>query len=78
MATIEKNISTVNTSVYKTSAFTALAMILFFLLMKIIGLVTIVELRFFNFFIMFFGVRYKLIEARKANQGKLEYLLQAD
>lgn len=74
MATLEKNISAINTSVYKVAAFTALGMILFFLLMKLMGLVTIVELRFFNFFIMYIGVRYKLHEARRANDGKLEYL----
>ncbi len=74
MATLEKNISAVSTNVYKVAAYTALGMALFFLLMKLIGLVTIVELRFFNFFIMFLGVRYKLLETRRANDGKLEYL----
>jgi hypothetical protein len=74
MATLEKNVSTINTSVYKVAALTASGMILFFLLMKLIGLVTVVELRFFNFFIMFIGVRYKLLEARRSNNGKLEYL----
>ena len=59
---------------YKVSACTALAMILFFLLMKLLGLVTIVELRFLNFVIIFIGIRYMLLEARRQNQGKLEYL----
>ncbi len=74
MATLEKNASAVNTNVYKVATYTALGMILFFLLMKLIGLVTLVELRFFNFFIMFLGVRYKLLETRRVNDGKLEYL----
>ena len=73
MATLEK-VTKINTGVYKIAAFTALGMIVFFLLMKLVGLVTIVELRFFNFFIMFIGIRYKLLEARRANNGKLEYL----
>jgi hypothetical protein len=73
MATLEKA-TAINTGVYKVAALTASGMIVFFIIMKLIGLVTIVELRFFNFFIMFLGVRYKLLEARRANDGKLEYL----
>ena len=72
MQTIEKKISP--TSAYRIAAYSAGAMILFFIFMKLVGLVTIVEFRFLNFIIMFFGVRYMLLESRKANQGKLEYL----
>jgi len=61
-------------SVFKVAAYTTLGMIVFFFLMKLVGLVTVVELRFFNFIILFFGIRYVLVESRKANNGKLEYL----
>ena len=72
METIEKKYSPV--SAYKIAAYSAGAMILFFIFMKLAGLVTIVEFRFLNFVIMFFGVRKMLIETRKADNGKLEYL----
>lgn len=60
--------------IYKTAGFTALALIIFFLLMKFLSLITIVELRFFNFLIIYLGVRYVLMETKKNNNGKLEYL----
>jgi hypothetical protein len=74
MTTLEKKVTAINTGVYKVAAISASGMIVFFLLMKLAGLVTIVELRFFNVFIMFAGIRYKLLEARRANDGTLEYL----
>ena len=63
-----------STSFYKVASFTALGLILFFLLMKFLNLITIVELRFVNFFILLIGIRYILLARRKENQGKLEYL----
>lgn len=60
--------------IYKTALLTTTALIVFFLLMKFMNLVTIVELRFINFFIVFFGVRHVLLQTRKMNDGKLEYL----
>jgi hypothetical protein len=58
----------------KISWLTALALIIFFLAMKFLNLVTVVEFRFVNFFIILFAVRYVLLEKRKENNGKLEYL----
>lgn len=72
METIEKKVTDITT--YKVAVFAALAMILFFLFMKMIGLVTVVELRFLNYVIMFFAVRYILLSVRRTNNGKLEYL----
>jgi len=72
MEIIGQKDSSVN--IYKVSALSALGMILFFLLMKILGMVTIVEFRFLNVVIMFIGIRYVLINERRAKGGKLEYL----
>ena len=58
----------------KTSALTALGMAVYFLLMKLIGLNEIVELRYLNFFILMYGIRYILIRRRAENNGELEYL----
>jgi hypothetical protein len=63
-----------STSFVKVAAVTALGLIFYFLLMKFLNLVTVVELRFVNFFILLLGVRYILLARRKENQGKLEYL----
>ena len=68
---MEKKISSAN--VYKVAAYAASAMILFFLLMKLAGFVTIAEFRFLNLIIMFIGVRYSLLESRKSENGKLDY-----
>ncbi len=64
----------VSKGTYKIAAFSALAMIAFFLIMKLLNLVTIVEFRFLNFIIMFLGVRAILIQSRNENNGKLEFL----
>lgn len=61
-------------SFYKVAAITALGLGIFFILMKFLDLVTIVELRFVNFFILLLGVRKTLLDKRKANNGRLEYL----
>ena len=45
---------------------------LYFLLMKLLGLVHIIELRFLNAFIMFYGV-YKAIKTIKASGAKFRY-----
>jgi len=72
MESAEKGNPSVTT--YKTAAFAATGMILFFLVMKLLGLVTIVEFRFLNFFIMFLGIRHVLLQSRATHNGKLEYL----
>ena len=61
-------------SMYKVAAVTALGLAIFFIIMKFLNLVTIVELRFVNFFILLLGVRKILLAKRKENNGKLEYL----
>jgi hypothetical protein len=66
------NSSTV--SMYKVAAVTALGLAVFFIAMKFLHLVTIVELRFVNFFILLLGVRKMLLSRRKENNGRLEYL----
>jgi hypothetical protein len=70
--TIRSHSTTVN--MYKVSALTALGLIAFFLLMKLLNLNTIVELRFLNVFLLLLGVRYVLIRKRAENGGKLDYL----
>lgn len=70
--TIDSHSTTVN--MYKISALTALGLIAFFLLMKLLNLNTIVELRFLNVFFLLIGVRYILIRKRSENDGKLDYL----
>lgn len=72
MATLKKDIVSIN--LFKVAAVSAFAMILFFMLMKMADLVTLVEFRFLNFIIMFLGIRYSLMNKRASNQGKLEYL----
>src|SRR5262245_5025858 len=62
------------TSMYKVSGYTALGLVAFFLLMKFFNLITIVELRFVNFFILAIGVRQMLAAKKRENAGNLEYL----
>ena len=76
MSTLKLNVmeTQTSTSFFKVASITALGLILFFLLMKLLNLITIVELRFVNFFILLIGIRYILLKRRKESQGKLEYL----
>ena len=81
MSNLKQNImeTTVRTqtsevSMFKVSGIVSLALIAFFLVMKLLKLNTIVELRFLNLVIMLFGVRYILLHRRAENAGKLEYL----
>src|SRR5436190_1573079 len=59
---------------YKVAAYTALGLIGFFMLMKLLNLITIVELRFINVVIILYGVRHVLIQYRDDHQNNLEYL----
>jgi hypothetical protein len=70
--TIRSQSTAVN--MYKIAALTALGLIVFFLLMKLLNLNTIVELRFLNVLILLVGVRYVLLRKRAENGGKLDYL----
>jgi hypothetical protein len=60
-------------TLYRTSVVTALGMIAYFLLMKLLGLATAVELRFFNLFILAAGIRHVLRAEKKAHEGHLRY-----
>ena len=53
---------------------TSAALLIYFLMMKILHLATVVELRFFNVVIMFAGIRYFLLRLKRENNGTLEYL----
>ncbi len=70
--TLQPRISISN--ICKTSTFTALGMISYFFLMKIFHLTDVAELRFLNFFIVFFGVRKVLLHKQTRDGGKLDYL----
>lgn len=63
-----------STNLYKVAGITALILIAFFMIMKFLNLVTIVELRFVNFFFLLLAVRYMLLAKRAESDGKLEYL----
>ena len=56
------------------AGFTSLALLVYFLFMKLLNLSTVVELRFLNFFIMFIGIRYFILRLKKENNGTLDYL----
>jgi len=61
-------------NMYKVAALTALGLVAFFLVMKLLGLNTIVEFRFFNIIILLIGVRHILLRERTENEENLEYL----
>lgn len=58
----------------KYSGFTSLALLIYFLLMKLLNLATVVELRFLNVLILFIGIRFFLLRLKRENGGSLEYL----
>ena len=58
----------------KYGGWTSVALVVYFLLMKLFNLETVVELRFLNFFIMFLGIRFFLLRLKRENNDKLEYL----
>ena len=53
---------------------TALVILAYFLLMKLLHLETVVELRFLNFFILLGGLRFFMLRLKNENNGMLEYL----
>jgi hypothetical protein len=60
--------------IIKYSGLTAVALLAYFLLMKLLGYAGIVELRFLNFIIMLLGVRFFILRLKHENDGRLEYL----
>jgi hypothetical protein len=57
----------------KYGLFTALALILYFLLMKVLGLEQIIELRFLNGLIMAAGVTLAIRAYKKSKEGNIGY-----
>jgi len=60
--------------IIRYSGLTSLALLAYFLLMKVLNLTTIVELRYLNFFIMLLGIRFFILRLKRENNDKLEYL----
>ncbi|HLG35389.1 MAG TPA: DUF4199 family protein [Bacteroidia bacterium] len=56
------------------SGLISISLLAYFLLMKLLGFATVVELRFLNFFILLIGLRYFLLRLKRENSGTLEYL----
>lgn len=58
----------------KYGLLTALGLVLYFLLMKVIGLVHVVELRFLNAIILTIGIIMAIKALKNVKQGKMKYL----
>jgi fumarate reductase subunit D len=56
------------------SGLTFIALVIYFLLMKLLNLASMVELRFVNLIILFLGIRFFLGQVRRENNDSLEYL----
>lgn len=59
--------------ILKTSIFTSIGMIGFFFLMAILNLHTIFELRYLNFFFVFFGARQVILHRQTIHPGKVKF-----
>lgn len=59
---------------FKYGGIMAMGLVVYFLLMKLLGLATIVELRFLNFFIILVGIRLFVLRLKRENNGALDYL----
>ena len=60
--------------IVRYSGLTSIALLAYFLLMKLLSIETIVELRFLNFIIMLLGIRLFILRLKRDNNGALEYL----
>lgn len=67
---LQQSISLLN--IFKTSILTVMGMISFFFLMNLFNLHTILELRYFNFLFIFFGVRHVLLNKQSADSAKVK------
>ncbi|MBK5286267.1 MAG: DUF4199 domain-containing protein [Bacteroidia bacterium] len=56
------------------SGLTSIALLIYFLLMKLLHLATVVELRFLNFIILFLGIRFFLLRLKTENNDSVRYL----
>ncbi len=59
---------------FKSSLMIFILLVFYFLLMRIIGLHTMIELRYLNFFILLGGIAYSLRNFLKTLGGKASYL----
>ena len=69
-----KNLTVKNRVLLKYGVMATFAYIVYFLLMKIVGLADIPELRFVNYFIYFFITYYALYDFIKVQKHQMEYL----
>ncbi len=60
--------------VIKYSFFVAIALIVYFLIMSLVGFLTDFHLRYLNFFIFLAGIYFEKKRHFEAKKGKLEYL----
>ena len=60
--------------IVRYGSFTFLGLLVYFLLMKLLGLANIVELRFLNFFILLVGIRFFIMRLKREGNGSLDYL----
>lgn len=60
--------------IFKYAGFTALGLLVYFLIMKLLGFETMVELRYLNFIILLFGIRFFLLRLKRESNGHMEYL----
>ncbi len=60
--------------IFKYAGLTFLGLVVYFLLMKLFGLETRVELRYFNFIILLIGLRLFILRMKRENNGQLDYL----
>jgi hypothetical protein len=60
--------------IFRYAGFTALGLLVYFLLMKLLGFETMVELRYLNFVIMLIGIRLFILRLMRENNGNLDYL----
>ena len=74
METTLRSSSVPVSSVYRVASLTALVLIGFFLLMKLVNLITVLELRFVNVLFVLYGDRYVVLHYRAEHGGNLEYL----
>src|SRR4051812_20503381 len=60
--------------ILRYAGFIALGLLIYFLLMKLLGFETMVELRYLNFVIMLIGIRLFIMRLKRENNGNLDYL----
>ena len=64
----------INSMSLKYGGMTGIGLIIYFLLMKVLGLTHVLELRFFNFVILVVGVLFAIRHYRTVSNGLVDYL----